>query len=267
MLAKPLQTAVKVIFIFVVPGISTFISCSEENEPVVQGKDCFPTEFISKVTDEHEPDNNSHLKHTFFLDNENKILTETVEDLIDGSENHEVTYTYDNAGRLITIDKDYPADNHTTKELIYNGDQITEIRFQGLTESTYSYDPKGRLIEVNQYYPDCSGSPPTCSATLLGAFFYEYENDTSKNPSIARSSVGGWIEMTFDDKVGISPLFPQEVVVPYYNNPIRFVIKNKSGGILNTLEFSYVYNEHDYPTKMITNDGSVNESSISYKCL
>lgn len=186
-----------------------------------------------------------------------------MEDLIDGSENHVVTYTYDNAGMLTTIDKDFETEDDTRKELIYDGDQITEIRFQGITESTYAYDSKGRVTEVNQYLPDCIGRPSPCSPTLLGAFFYEYENDTSKNPSIARFSTGGWIEMTFDDKVGISKIFPTEVVVPYHNNPVRFVTKNEAGDVIGIFNVSYEYNEHNYPTKMIIDDGTITEAFIS----
>lgn len=267
MLAKTLQTAVKGVSFFAVLGISTLISCSEEGEPVKPDEGCFPISLTMSITDEDQPENNSHLKHTYVLDNENKILTETVEDLIDGSENHVVTYTYDNADRLITIDKDFATEDDTRKELLYSGDHIAEIRFQGLTESKYQYNAKGRLIEVKQYYPECSGDPLACSAALIGAISYEYENDESENPAIARYSTGDWMEISYDDKNGIAKLFPAEVVVPYYNNPVRFVIKNETGDIISTQEFSYEYNAQNYPIKMTVHDGTVNESFISYKCL
>jgi hypothetical protein len=242
------------------------IHCSKEHDPKPQNtQSCFLTEIVMKRIKFASPGDNRNIKYTFTLNSDNKPVSEVVEDIVNTAENYLAKYSYDNLGRMITIERDYRNATDTRTDIIYNDDLVTEIKYQNATSGKYTYNASKQLIEMQQYVVVCIETNCHSGPSITKA--YEYENINSKNPKTARVGTGGWTEISYDDKKGIWNQLSYEDIYPYFNNPTKLVNKDSAGKITGTTNITYDYNQKGYPTKMtITDDEATVECTLTYNC-
>lgn len=198
---------------------------------------------------------------TYQYDQDNRVVSSTVEFSSSPASNYSSTYTYNSSGQLIEwmIDNANSADN---------------------TKLVYSYNESGKISETKTYV--VSGSNSTLYRTttpnyatsgkisvmtfnegdLMPYLEYEYFLDTKGNMTkrIQYSGLGSTLStdeyVGFDDKNAALLSIPKTNVTSNVNNFLTLKQTNSSGTVTNTT-YTHEYNAEGYPTKRTSSSGAV----------